>query len=262
MATAQQQGNAPNNLETQTQSSMPLPIMKYVSQYTDEAVKRGTAPKPPAPVRTSYEMFGQECHQDDAIIRPLESQGLSRLHPEVYDKRNELKKISVSILCSFLDLLDVLVKSGMSTARDEKIEDLNLLFIHMHHLINEYRPHQARETLKVMMALQKKNMIDVSETLCKNMDKASEILHQCSQELATMKVKTEASAILPNNSNHSEGIDSMDIGSVLGFDSSRVDQSNSIMEVDSGYRENSHNEEDTQDEKDMIMCSFVEGMKE
>ena len=30
-----------------------------------------------------------------------------------------------------------------SGKREEKIEDINLLFIHMHHLINEFRPHQV-----------------------------------------------------------------------------------------------------------------------
>ena len=54
-------------------------------------------------------------------------------------KKEELKKLTVSILCNFLDLLDILVKCGLSPGRDEKIEDLNLLFIHLHHLINEFR---------------------------------------------------------------------------------------------------------------------------
>jgi hypothetical protein len=35
------------------------------------------------------------------------------------------------------------VQCPESGKREEKIEDINLLFIHMHHLINEFRPHQV-----------------------------------------------------------------------------------------------------------------------
>jgi len=55
-------------------SSMPIPPMHYVKLYTDEAVKRGTAPKPPAPMQETYSMFGVTINNDDAIIQSLESQ--------------------------------------------------------------------------------------------------------------------------------------------------------------------------------------------
>ncbi|KAF9977045.1 Mediator of RNA polymerase II transcription subunit 7 [Actinomortierella ambigua] len=33
----------------------------------------------------------------------------------------------------------------------EKVEQIRLIFINMHHILNEYRPHQAKETLRLMM---------------------------------------------------------------------------------------------------------------
>lgn len=56
-----------------------------------------------------------------------------------------LTKLVRSILASFLSLVDVLAKDPVQYSK--RIEDLSTLFLNAHHLINEYRPHQARESL-------------------------------------------------------------------------------------------------------------------
>jgi mediator of RNA polymerase II transcription subunit 7 len=124
-------------------------------------------------------MFGVQFHADDQIIRPLESQNLRRLYPHNYDHKRELKKLNHSILVNFLDLLDILIKSPDSPKRSEKMEEITLLFIHMHHLINEFRPHQARETLRVMLDIQKSQRLDTAERFQKHLEKVQELLQSC-----------------------------------------------------------------------------------
>jgi mediator of RNA polymerase II transcription subunit 7 len=51
------------------------------------------------------------------------------------------------------------------------VEDLSLLFIHIHHLLNEFRPHQARETLRVMMELQRRQRAETAHRFQKHLDK-------------------------------------------------------------------------------------------
>ena len=53
---------------------MPGPPMQYIRCYTEEAVKRGAAPRPPPPIPDTYSMFGLTINNDDAIIQTLESQ--------------------------------------------------------------------------------------------------------------------------------------------------------------------------------------------
>lgn len=158
-------------------SSFPLPPMQYIDLYTNEAVANNTAPQPPACMTTEpYTMFGAPFFPNESIVRSLESQKVRRLYPQSYEHKKELKRMNHSLLANFLDLLEVLVKSPDSEQRTEKIEDIKLLFINMHHLINEYRQHQARETIRVMMAVQKKQRIDIAERFQKQLEKVTESL--------------------------------------------------------------------------------------
>ncbi|BCS04671.1 mediator complex subunit MED7 [Aspergillus luchuensis] len=60
-----------------------------------------------------------------------------------------LLKISKSLLLNFLEFVGVLSVSPEQF--ESKVEDLRNLFINAHHLLNLYRPHQARESLIMMM---------------------------------------------------------------------------------------------------------------
>ncbi|KAG9243738.1 MED7 protein-domain-containing protein [Calycina marina] len=65
------------------------------------------------------------------------------------DRELTLKKIAKSLLLNFLELVGSM---GMGNDNSmNKVIDLNMLFFNMHYLLNEYRPHQARESLIEMM---------------------------------------------------------------------------------------------------------------
>jgi len=175
--------SAGDNNVTQV-SSMPIPPMHYVKLYTDDNVKKGTVPKPPPPIQDTYSMFGMTVNNDDAIIQSLESQGFKRLYSSKdIDRKKELRKLNHSVLVNFLDLIDILIKCPESPKRDEKIEDINLLFIHMHHLINEFRPHQARETLRVMLMVQKRKRTQFTAKFKEKLEKVETIIQDAIENL-------------------------------------------------------------------------------
>ncbi|XP_012229539.1 mediator of RNA polymerase II transcription subunit 7 [Linepithema humile] len=186
-------------------SSLPLPPVQYINSYSDENVRRGRAPRPPLPIHESYMMFGNAFNADDTIIRSLELQGIKRLYPQHFDRRRELKKLNHSLLVNFLDLIDLLVQCPDSPRRAEKVEDLSLLFIHIHHLLNEFRPHQARETLRVMMELQRRQRLETALRFQKHLEKVQEILQHALQMLPD----TELDSKLAINTDAMESADNL-----------------------------------------------------
>ncbi|KAF2494631.1 putative RNA polymerase II mediator complex protein [Lophium mytilinum] len=118
-------------------------------------------PEPPAD--GIYKSFGETKHIQ-APLSSLKEFDIEQLYPSsptspsategiqsdwTLDRAFYLKKIARSILLNFLELVGVL--SVNPAQHDEKIADLRTLYANAHHLINEYRPHQARETLILMM---------------------------------------------------------------------------------------------------------------
>lgn len=102
--------------------------MRYIKLFADSV--RKSAPPPPKPFTNGqYLMFGQTIMIDDAIIRSLESQNLRRIYPREYDHKREMRKINASILVNFIDLIDLLIRSPDTIKRQEKCNDIQLLFI-------------------------------------------------------------------------------------------------------------------------------------
>ncbi|KAG7207833.1 hypothetical protein KM043_009434 [Ampulex compressa] len=179
-----------------------------------QPLRQSRAPRPPPPIHDTYSMFGNVFNADDTIIRPLEAQGIKRLYPQHFDRRRELKKLNHSLLVNFLDLIDLLVQCPDSPRRAEKVEDLSLLFIHIHHLLNEFRPHQARETLRVMMELQRRQRLETAVRFQKHLEKVQEILQHALQMLPDTSELDSKLAI---------NIDAMESVDALGFEQQSPD---------------------------------------
>lgn len=110
---------------------------------------------PPPPSNAPYRSFGDIWQPDDKLL-PLTEVGIAQLYKAIQssdelgrDRIWELKKLLKSLLSNFLELVGILsVNPQLFPA---KVEDIRVILINMHHLLNEYRPHQARESLIMLM---------------------------------------------------------------------------------------------------------------
>lgn len=170
MATPDAAAAAPSSV-----MSLPLPPAQYISLFSDENVRKNRQPRPPPAIPDAYSMFGN-TYNNEEMIRSLESQGFRRLIPQHFDRRKELKKLNHSLFANFLDLIDLLVNYPDSPRRAEKIDDLSLLFVHIHHLLNEFRPHQARETLRVVMEMQKRARVETRRRFQRHLEMVRDLV--------------------------------------------------------------------------------------
>eukprot|EP00038_Savillea_parva_P011253 m.196265 g.196265 ORF g.196265 m.196265 type:complete len:184 (-) comp19728_c0_seq1:162-713(-) len=142
--------------------SFPLPP-KYFLEYTDEAVAKGTAPSPPLS-RDQYDCFGVSCDEATSYIKPLSEYGVEVLFDPKADRIAELRRLNHATLAQFVSLVKDMSEVGASDP-SAKLQRIELLFTNMHHLLNEFRPHQGRETLRAIMELQLKERDDMVAVL-------------------------------------------------------------------------------------------------
>jgi hypothetical protein len=71
----------------------------------------------------------------------------------------------------------------IKTLREQKLEDIELLFINMHHLINELRPHQARDNIRCTLEMQKQQRIETAQKFKQHLYKIVGILKKCIQSI-------------------------------------------------------------------------------
>ncbi|CAG8685816.1 20967_t:CDS:2, partial [Gigaspora rosea] len=133
--------------------------------------------EPPKPItKDFYTMFNEAWPVVDRM-RTLEETDLQQLYPKG-EIASELKKLNNSVVFNFVELLDILVKDP--DRGPDKCEQIKLLLINMKFLLNEYRPHQARETLQLIM----KEQIEQRKLATKEIQKRC---NELTQTLANLK---------------------------------------------------------------------------
>uniref|UniRef100_A0A1I7ZBD4 Mediator of RNA polymerase II transcription subunit 7 n=1 Tax=Steinernema glaseri TaxID=37863 RepID=A0A1I7ZBD4_9BILA len=157
-------------------SPFPKPS-EYAKNYTTEAIKSGRVLAPP-PIPTQYEVFGENYDLEEDLVIPLKTLGIQAYSTTGLTWREEFKKMNASVIVNFLDLLQILINSPDSPERNQKIEAIRLLFINMHHMVNEYRPVQARTTLSVMLDHQNKEMQKLTDDIRKLLYRGSDVVNQ------------------------------------------------------------------------------------
>lgn len=135
-----------------------------------------------------YTLLHTNVSQLHEALPSLEAQGIEQLYPEdptTTDASFLLKRLSKSLLLNFLELITIL--STTPGEHTEKIDDIRTLLINFHHLLNDYRPHQARESLILMMEEQLRQMNKETEGIERMKGRIGMVL----EGLAEAKLKEE-----------------------------------------------------------------------
>ncbi|KAL7785922.1 MED7 domain-containing protein [Trichoderma ceciliae] len=158
---------------------------------------------PPEPADGRWRVFGDQYMLDDKLPT-LEEQGIENLpatcssnnakDAKHYDRAFELKRLAKSLLLNFLELTSILSRNPAGA--EAKIKDLRTIFINIHHILNEYRPHQARESAIEMMQDHLDRTRTETAAIRTQVDKARKVLEGLgSLDLSSLRMEEENFAV-------------------------------------------------------------------
>ncbi|KAJ3267227.1 Mediator of RNA polymerase II transcription subunit 7 [Chytriomyces hyalinus] len=189
-------------MQQDLQLSYPPPPAHYKIFTSDNIANNAdklpllTPPPPLASTVGAYSVFGEQLRLQEQPPS-LPEMGVAQLYESTNsaDRATELKKLNHAILLNFMELLQILVKDPEEHTR--KIEHIRLLFININYLLNEYRPHQARDTLKLLMQLQIQRRITMAADIQKCLSDMNAVFQDACASItsdpSSISVKHEAS---------------------------------------------------------------------
>mmetsp|Transcript_49493 Transcript_49493/g.82295 ORF Transcript_49493/g.82295 Transcript_49493/m.82295 type:complete len:188 (+) Transcript_49493:35-598(+) len=163
------------------------PPPAYFRLYEEDgppSPKRRKLPPPPElPPPGNYTMFGETYTTEDKLPS-LADDGRQQLYSNApdADMKQELRKLVRSLLLHSLRLVDVLVEHPSQFRT--KVQDIELLLVNVHHLLNSFRPHQARELV-----------IDVLRAQINRKKELTQLIQGQSLALSELKERVESMGI-------------------------------------------------------------------
>jgi mediator of RNA polymerase II transcription subunit 7 len=143
-------------------SEFPFPPERLWQQYVDGP---DSGPPPPAPLDGDFVLFGGQTQMRD-YLGLLKSSDVAPIFDSNSSKLSvELSKLNLKLLKFFLAMLDEMLNNSAiagdaqtftGLAATENLEEIKHILLNMHHVLNLYRPHQAREVLVNMLQSQQK----------------------------------------------------------------------------------------------------------
>jgi hypothetical protein len=127
----------------------------------------------------------------------LEGEGRRQVYDADRTTQEELKRLNKSIIHKFLELLDFLANDPSKSA--SKVEELELLFVNFHFLLNGFRTHQARQTLISWLEEQLQRRSQALETIRQLTEQANSSISESKIQLSNYS--TQLLSFSQNNEN-------------------------------------------------------------
>lgn len=144
---------------------------------------------PNMPKSQQYRAFGSVWQIKDTLP-DLETMGITQLYKKSQDgevtnyqyKIQELRRLLKSLLLNYLELVSVLTIDP--SLYEAKVEHIRTILVNIHHLLNEYRPHQSRESLIMLLEEQLEYKKDEIKNIEKTCEQVTQKLKQIQESLS------------------------------------------------------------------------------